>query len=223
MLKYGKNIVFNPKVLHPLNIDRQSLDLIPRKSSVLDIGCATGFIGNYLKKHKNCKITGVELGKNEAKIAKNRINKLIVGNIEDEQTIYKIKEKYDIVFASSVIEHLKDPLGALKTWKKFIKKEGFLIVTTSNIAHWSIRLKLLRGNFNYEDYGILDNTHLRFYTIKTFKKLVRDSGYNIDYFSIDPVSGGFPKLCKILSIFFPNIFAYQMLIVAKPWHANVSE
>lgn len=216
MLKYGKKINFNPERLNPLNIDRQSTELIPERSRVLDIGCATGFIGRYLKSKKKCEVWGIELGKEEAREAKKYLDKIIVGDIEDIGTANQIKGKFDIVFASAIVEHLKEPGESLKHWKKFIKKNGKLIITTSNIAHWSQRLSLLKGEFEYKDYGILDNTHLHFYTPTTFRKLLKESGYNIEHFSIDPVGGGIPRISKILSKIFPNIFAYQMLILASP-------
>lgn len=215
MLKYGKNISFNPDKLDLLNIDRQSISQIPPGSSVLEIGCATGFMGEYLIKNKGCTVLGVEYRKDEVRMARGRLNKVIQGDIEDRNTIMRIKEKYDIVFASAIIEHLKDPWSALRTWRTFLKKTGYLIITTSNIAHWSIRLKILQGKFDYEEYGILDNTHLHFFTIDSFRTLLIDSGYRIDYFSIDSVGGGFPRLSKFFSRFLPNFFAYQMLIKAR--------
>lgn len=217
MLKYGKNTVFNPARLDPLNIDRQSADLVPKRAKVLEIGCATGFIGEFLIKKKNCYVVGVELGKDEAKEARKRLSKVIEGDIEDPKVLRLIDNNgFDIVFASAIIEHLKDPWNALRNWNKFLKREGFLIITTSNIAHWSVRLKLLKGGFDYQEYGILDNTHLRFFTTKTFRKLAKDCGYKIEHSSIDPVGGGVPRISKILSRFWPNLFAYQMLIKAKP-------
>lgn len=218
MLKYGKNIIFNPKKLNSLNIDRQSVSFIPQGSRVLEIGCATGFMGEYFIKKKHCEVIGVEKGKEEAKIARTKLTQVVEGDIENIETIQKLEllGKFDVVFASALIEHLKDPWKAIKTWKRFLKRNGVLIITTSNIAHWSIRFHILRGRFDYEEYGILDNTHLRFFTVDTFKKLVVDSGYIIDHFSIDPVGGGFPKISKMLSKLWPNLFAYQMLVVAKP-------
>lgn len=223
MLKYGKNINFDPKRLDPLNIDRQSIELIPNNSKVLEIGCATGFMGKYLRREKHCYVVGIEKGIDEVKEAKKSLNKVIDGDVEEKIILARIGGKFDVVLASAVIEHLKDPWGALISWKKFLKKDGYLIITTSNIAHWSIRLQLLMGKFNYQEYGILDNTHLHFFTTETFKKLVKDCGYKIEYFSIDPVGGGLPKVSKVLSRFWPNLFAYQMLIKASPLHTNSSE
>ena len=215
MLKYGRNKKFNPHILHRLSIDRQTIELIPRASRVLDIGCATGFMGEYLKKEKDCSVVGIELGRDEALQAKKVLDYVIIGNAEDEDVINKVKGKFDVVIASAIIEHLKDPWSALRLWRRLLSKNGLLIVTTSNITHWSTRASILKGNFDYKDYGILDNTHLRFFNTKTFPKLVKDSGFNVVKFSIDPVGGGFPKISLFLSKYFPNLFAYQMLIMAR--------
>lgn len=214
MLKYGKNILFDPKKLHPLNVDRQTAELIADNSSVLDIGCATGFLGEYLIKHKGCTVDGVDLGIEEAREAKKKLRNVYIGDIEDKETIRKITGKYDVVNASAIIEHLKDPWIALKSWKKFLKKDGHIIVSTSNIAHFSTRLHLIKGKFEYQEYGILDNTHLRFFTYESFQKLLTDCGYRIDSVQIDAVGGGYPRISKILSKFFPNMFAYQTVIKA---------
>lgn len=214
MLKYYKNKRFDPSRLEPLNVDRLSTSLISDKSKVLEIGCATGFMGEYLMKKKKCEVVGVDLGHEEAKEARKRLTSVVEGDIEKEDTLKKIKGKYDVVFASALIEHLKDPNLAVKKWKKFLKKNGFLIVTTPNIAHWSMRASLLSGRFDYQEYGILDNTHLHFFTTDTFKKLFIENGYQIDKFLIDSVGGGYPRISKLLSRYFPNLFAYQMVVKA---------
>ncbi len=218
MLKYGNNTSsFKPEKLHKLNVDRQSASLIENGSRVLEIGCATGFMGEYLIKNKNCTVIGVELGQDEAAIAKKKLTKVLIGNIESDIIKREINAlgKFDVVFASALLEHLKDPWDALKTWKKFLKKGGYIVISTSNIAHWSMRLKILKGEFAYQEYGILDNTHLRFFTYKTFQDLMKECGFSIEYLGIDPVGGGYPKISKIGSKIFPNLFAYQMVIKAR--------
>ncbi|MGE5041739.1 MAG: class I SAM-dependent methyltransferase [Candidatus Levyibacteriota bacterium] len=214
MLKYGKNKKFNPSLLSSHNIDRKTAALIPEGSKVLDIGCATGFLGDYLMKQKACVVDGLEMGTEEAKIAKNNLRYVYIGNAENKGDLNKIKQKYDVVNASALIEHLKDPLAALKEWKKLLRKDGSLILSTSNIAHFSMRLSLLRGKFDYKDYGILDNTHLRLFTIDSFKQIVQEAGYTIDIFDIDAEGGGFPRVSILGSKLFPGLFAYQMLIKA---------
>lgn len=213
-MKYSHPEKFIPEKLHPLNIGVQAVNLVPGGLKVLEIGGADGFISEYLQKKKNCRVVGVEKNEEAVLKAQKRGLLMVLGDIEEEivqEEILKLGQ-FDLIFSLALIEHLKDPGRVLKQWQKFLKKEGILIISTSNIAHWSARLKILSGKFEYQDYGIFDNTHLKFFTTETFKKLVSDSGYMIKYFSVDPVGGGFPKISKFLAKFFPNLFAYQMVI-----------
>lgn len=216
-MKYGKNTpTFDPKRLSSHNINKQSMQMVPEGSRVLEIGCATGFMGEYLIKKKKCKVYGVELGLDEARQAKKKLTHVVVGDVENKETILKIKklEKFDVVYAAALIEHLKDPWEALRVWKTFLKTGGHIIISTSNITHWSQRLKFLKGTFTYTEFGILDNTHLRFFTTNSFKKLVTDTGYTIERFGIDAEGGGYPRVSLLGSKIFPNVFAYQMVIKA---------
>lgn len=215
MLKYGKNIKFDPEKLHPYNIDRQSVNLVPTGSKVLEIGCATGFMGEYLIKKKKCIVTGVEMRLEEAKIAQAKLSQVVVGNIEYPEIQKKIDKDFDVVLASALVQHLVTPQDSLRVWKKFLKKDGVLIITCSNIVHWTTRLQILRGKFEYQEYGLLDNTHLKFFTPQTFKALVESADYIIEHFSIDAVGGGKPKISRFLSHFFPGLFTYQMVIKAR--------
>lgn len=217
-MKYGKfTRKYNPQAFHPLNIDRQSLDQVPKGSKVLDIGCASGFMGEYLQDKKQCTVIGVEMGNDEAKDARKKLSKVVLGDIESKETILKVKKdgQFDVILACAIIEHLKNPTQALITWKSFLKPDGILIITTPNIAHWSMRFSIMRGRFNYSEYGILDNTHLHFFTPDTFKDSIKIAGYKIEKYAFDAVGGGYPKVSLLGSLLFPNIFAYQMLIVAK--------
>ncbi len=216
-MKYFFEGKFNPKDFHPLNVDVQSIALVPAKSRVLEIGCADGFLGEYLKKEKKCEVLGVEIDAEAVKKATSRTIEAICGDVENEKIVKKIDNlgKFDVVLALAVIEHLKDPKKALQKWQNFLKKDGRLIISTSNIANWSARLKILHGNFTYEDYGLFDRTHLHFFTLNSFKKLIEESGYLIKDLKIDPVGGGMPKVSLILAKFMPNLFAYQMVIKAK--------
>ncbi|HNP89652.1 MAG: bifunctional 3-demethylubiquinone-9 3-methyltransferase/ 2-octaprenyl-6-hydroxy phenol methylase [Microgenomates group bacterium ADurb.Bin219] len=216
-MKYFYKGKFNLQKLHPLNIDYQTVSRIPCGCRVLEIGCADGFMGEYLMKKKKCSLVGVEIDQKAGKKARARGLEIIEGDIEQPEVYRKLKifPPFDIILASSIIEHLKEPGQSLVNWKKFLKTNGFLIVTVPNIAHWAARLKILSGKFDYEKYGIFDENHLRFFTEKSFKKLISSAGYKIEFFGIDPVGGGFPKISRFLSLFFPKLFAYQMIIKAK--------
>jgi len=211
---------FNPQTLDSENIDRLALEEVPFGSLVLDIGCATGFMGEYLFKKKKCFVYGIDNREGELVKAKKRLTKAILLDIEKEGSVKNIlkeskSEKFDVILATSVIEHLRNPSLFLENCKKLLKPQGIIIVSTPNIAHWTIRLSLLRGNFNYEEYGILDNTHLHLFTIKTFCQLFEKNRYKIKELLIDSVGGGYPRISKFFSKWFPGIFAYQILIVAR--------
>lgn len=210
---------FNPRNLSPHNIDRQAVEEIPAGSFVLDIGCATGFMGRYLREKKNCIVVGLEMRGEEARKARKVLNEVIEGDVQDPLITRDVlaitqRRKFDIVLATSLIEHVVSPDNAVKVMMKLLKADGKLVVTTPNVAHWSMRLSLLRGKFDYSDYGILDNTHVHFFTIKTFRELFERNGLKVQKLQIDAEGGGFPRISLALAPFLPNVFAYQMLVVA---------
>ena len=217
-IKYD-SLRFDPSSYDSHNIDRLATEQVPENSFVLDIGCATGFMGAYLKEEKGCVVYGVEERKGEYEKARKVLDKVIQGDIEKNETIQKVlletrNKKFDVILATSLIEHLKAPENFLKNIKGLLGKDGIVIITTPNIAHWSTRLSLLKGKFEYSEYGILDKTHLHFFTPATYKKLFKDSGFAITYYAIDDVGGGYPRFSMVFSNFFPSLFTYQMLIVA---------
>ena len=221
----------------PLWADYQVVQLIKPGSTVLEIGCATGYIGKFLKEKMNCKMYGIEIDREAAEIARPYYEKIIIGDVENENILNQLSVQYfDYILCMNVLEHLKNPKDVLIKLKKFIKPNGYLIATIPNIAHWAIRLKLLYGNFDYEkglfgtDHGkgIIDETHLRFFTLKTMKKLFLDTGYKIEYYSFDPdkgipkfhglllrLSGGWKFLKRIYSIL-PTLFGFQFIFKVKP-------
>lgn len=211
---------FDLKDLDPQNIDRLAVERVPENSLVLDVGCATGFMGEYLIRKKKCRVYGVEQRSKEAELAKKKLTKVILADIEHGDSVDQIldvskNEKFDVILATSLVEHLKDQSLFIKSCKKLLKPNGIMLISTPNIAHWTIRLSLLKGNFDYTEYGILDDTHLHFFTIKTFRKLFEENNCTVKELVIDPVGGGYPKISRLLANLLPAIFAYQILIVAK--------
>lgn len=87
--------------------------------------------------------------------------------------------KFAVVFMSQVIEHIADPQDLLTKLRDWIMPGGSLVVSTCNVAHWRIRLNILCGRWEYTDYGILDRTHLRFFTVHSFRRLLAECGFNI--------------------------------------------
>lgn len=214
-LKYAYSGKFDPQKLGSLNIDKQSTQLMPQSSKVLELGCATGFMSRYFSEVKGCQVYGVEIDPQMARKAKANCHKVIVGDLDKLQTWQQIKKyaPFDVVFVSSVIEHLKHPHAALCSAGQVLKPSGLLIITTPNIAHWRMRLQLLQGKWDYQQYGTLDNTHLRFFTYFTFPLAVKTAGFSLEHIGIDPAGG--IKYFNWFAKHFPNLYAHQIVIKAR--------
>lgn len=158
---------FNPD---PYHTHMKVLQRVVSGSSVLEIGCASGYFSQKLQE-KNCKVIAIEKNK-QSSVTCQKETKVKVLNIDVlEIEKYLKKNKFDYIILADVLEHLEDPYLALIILKKYLKKEGKMIISVPNIANFTIRLNLLWGNFNYQKWGIMDKTHLHFFTNKTARKL----------------------------------------------------
>lgn len=229
--KYKKNEV---KYVEKINLrDKNNsltkiITLIGKNKIVLEFGCSTGYMSRVLKKN-GCRVTGVDINPYAAKIAQRHCEKIIVGDIETINYEKMLgKSLFDAIVFADTLEHLKDPKSVLLKVRKFLKNEGKLILSIPNIAHASTRLELLTGDFEYEKTGILDESHLRFFTKKSIVRLLDSCGCYINH--MDAVSKGLTKktiqkfLSKIginadsniIKIFNqPEALAYQYIIVAS--------
>lgn len=156
-------------------------DLIRDNSSVLDIGCSSGYFDKILIENKKCVVDGIEIDAEDAERAKKICRSVIVGNIEDSGfPLNSIEEKYDYILFIDVLEHLVNPSTALMRVKSLLKDNGKIIFSIPNMANGSIRLQLLQGNFDYEKEGLLDATHLHYYTGKSIQDyIIKDSGLKL--------------------------------------------
>jgi len=205
-IKYRYHGKFDPELLQSDNIDRLSTTLVPNYSKVLELGCANGYMSRYFKLKKHCSVIGVDINP--------LVKPTIVGDLNLISTWKKIKVKkpFDVVFASAILEHLLQPELTLQLIKSVLKTKGILIVTLPNISHWRQRLDCLLGRFEYQDYGQLDRTHLRFFNYFTAQKLITAAGFKIKSISYDPAGG--IKYLNWLVKYWPNLYAYQICIEA---------
>ncbi|MDP5338356.1 MAG: glycosyltransferase [Nodularia sp. (in: cyanobacteria)] len=159
---------------------KKMLHFIGEGKEVADFGCATGLLANFLQK-KDCIVTGIEINPDAAKVAEKFCQKVIVADL-DFVSITKIlpTEKFDVVIFGDILEHLRNPWKVLEETKSILKEHGFVVASIPNIAHGAIRLALLKGKFEYTNLGILDDTHLRFFTRVTSQELFKSTGYFID-------------------------------------------
>lgn len=168
------------------------LHLVEPKSKVLDIGCSSGNFGETLIREKKCIVDGIELDHKDAQEARKKLRNVFELNIETD-SLDEITEKYDYVYFGDVIEHLVNPSAALMRLGTLFKnkKQAKVLFSLPNMSHVSVRLMLLNGKFEYGKTGLLDNTHLHFYTLYELNRVFNRAGMEIAHF--DPVTKDYPK------------------------------
>lgn len=162
--------------------------MIPERSEVLDVGCSSGNFGAELIKQKKCTVDGIEIDDSDFQKAKRKLNKVYKLNVEKPLAL---KKKYDFVYFGDVIEHLVDPVAALKNVQAVLKPEGKILFSIPNMTHVGVRLLLLSGEFEYSETGLLDKTHLHFYSQEEVYRVFEEAGYQIDHF--DFIAKDLPK------------------------------
>jgi 2-polyprenyl-3-methyl-5-hydroxy-6-metoxy-1,4-benzoquinol methylase len=156
--------------------------LIPEgPHTILDLGCGTGLFGRNLKEQNKAReIVGVEIFKQAADEAAKYYKKVYHGDVEQLNLNYK--DYFDFVICGDILEHLKDPWTMLRRIKSWLKAGGRLLVSIPNLRYWTVLKDLvLCGDWEYRDAGILDRTHLRFFTKKSFLNAMAKAGFSISY------------------------------------------
>jgi 2-polyprenyl-3-methyl-5-hydroxy-6-metoxy-1,4-benzoquinol methylase len=202
--------------------------MVGSNQDVLDIGCGEGFFASELAKSGN-RIIGVD---NLPSPPRRSMDQYFTADLDEglQSTIDKLQGKrFDKVLLLDVLEHLRRPERILKQCHEVLKPEGRLVVSLPNVANITVRLMLLLGRFNYQERGILDKTHLRFFTGSTARCLLEENGYSIveqreSVMPIELLLGASPRsvfmriLNRTLALVtrvMPGLFGYQIIFVAK--------
>jgi len=154
------------------------LRLVGQDKSVLEIGPATGYLSRRFVE-AGCRVTGIEVDEECARCAEQSGVQLIRGSVEDEEVLGQIRATFDVVVLADVLEHLTWPERTLLRMQRFLNPGGYAVVSLPNIANWKTRIGLLFGRFDYQDEGILDRTHLRFFTRRSAEAMIREAGYEV--------------------------------------------
>lgn len=158
------------------------VELVGHSKRVLEIGCASGYMSEFLARQRDCRVTGIELNPRAAADAAAHCE-VVVADVEGD-ALDRIAGRFDVIICADVLEHLRDPLRVLRVLRDRLSKNGYLLVSLPNVAHWEVRRALLFGRFDYTRTGILDDTHLRFFTYDTALRLLHDAGLDIDRFDL---------------------------------------
>jgi methionine biosynthesis protein MetW len=186
MSKYSNNIP--PDIMAGIG---WFFDEIPEGSTLLDVGCSTGYYGKFIRDKKKCKVYGIEVSSDKEE-AKDVLDGVYSFDLDQNKWPKELADhKYDVIFLGDVIEHVKDPCHVLKKINPLLAEGGKIYISTPNIAHISVRLELLAGNFEYEKMGILDSTHLKYFTKRSLAELIDSAGYSIE--RIDSSESDFPR------------------------------
>lgn len=184
----------------------QIIGLVGINKKVLDVGCSTGYLSSKFKEN-GCYVVGIEADLESANTAKKFCDEIVIGDIEQMEKLQYPDNYFDCIVVADILEHLKYPEKALLALKRYLNPKGFIVASLPNIARIDIRLNLLFGKFDYTETGILDKTHLRFFTLAGAKKFLTNCGYKI--LQVD-FTGRFRKL-KLFS----KLTAFQFIILAK--------
>lgn len=204
--KYRQGDVEDPKSPHHLLVAWASTG-----KRVLDAGCAQGYLSRHLSE-RGCEVDGVELDPTSARAAEAYCRKVLCGSLNDDATWARIEGNYDVVIFGDVLEHLLDSEQALRRSRGLLAPGGRVIVSLPNIANARIRLSLLFGNWEYADSGILDRTHLRFFTLKSAREMFARCGFKVSRWA-GAAGGRTPRFLLRLR---PQLFAPQFVFELAP-------
>jgi len=202
---------------------------VPRGSRVLDVGCGTGCNSEVVALDCGVTLIGIEPDADRVAKAQKRGLNVIHGYLSEH--FFEEHGNFDVVLFVDVLEHLANPGALLEMVRPGLSPNGRIIVSVPNVAHWSVRWALLRGNFNYEEFGIMDATHLRWFTRYTLTKLFERTGYEVVttdstlglqlgcYTNNRPFRWMAPalrrKIARYMARHIPGMFACQHIFVVK--------
>ncbi len=203
------------------------IELIARHAkggTLLDLGAAGGELGSALRNRFQRSI-GFEYNVDCAGELKGRFDQIVIADLD---RVTQLPSNVDAIVLADVLEHLRNPAAALRLVRAALKDDGHAFISVPNIANITMRLGLLLGIFEYRERGILDRTHLRFYTARTFKREVESAGFRIletrgtsvpvrlviGRFTPDAILRVLERLLVWTTRLWRSLFAYQIVVVA---------
>jgi 2-polyprenyl-3-methyl-5-hydroxy-6-metoxy-1,4-benzoquinol methylase len=202
-----------------------AVGLVPPNARVLEFGCATGYMSEVLTTRFSCSVTGVELSPESAELARRYCDRVVVGDAETLDLEHTLAgARFDAVMFADVLEHLREPRVVLQRVRPMLAEGGAVIASIPNVAHASVRLALLAGEFRYREAGLLDRTHLRFFTRESIQDLFEASGYvvthwlrrrlSIEESEVGPPARTVPETVRAWIVADPEATTYQFVVRA---------
>ena len=143
---------------------------------MLELGAAVGLMTEIMHQW-GIAVTAVEIDPTAKDLLSRSAKQVLIGDLDDPKTLEPLETaRFDVVLATDVLEHLKDPLRCLKQATQFVEADGRVILSIPNFAHGDVRLSLLAGAFEYSELGLLDRTHIKFFTRRSLENLIAAAG-----------------------------------------------
>ena len=226
----GETLLYRRFSRDPQDVHRMAVEMAGNAARVMDVGCGAGEVGGLLK-GRGSYVVGVEVDPEAAASAREVLDEVIVNRAERFHR-EDLVGTFDTIMLLDVLEHVPDPFLALANVRKYLTNGGSLIISIPNVGNWTVRKMILKGNFYYEDYGILDRTHLRFFTWDSFTRLLDEARLRVTEvryaFWLDShhyLRWYFAPLTRLkllkpvvtkLGWRYPRLFAFQFLVKAVP-------
>ncbi len=202
----------------PHSSHQQVLDRARGAAHVLDVGCSAGVLARDLVAQGSI-VDGIEHDPRAAQEARSVCRQVLVGDLETME-IGLPAAAYDVILCADIIEHLRSPAAALVKLRPLLKPRASLVVSVPNIANWSMRVTHLLGRWDYQDRGLMDRTHLHFFTHRTIRQVLEAAGYQVENVDVscplpvlrrEPFTGAAHWLARRRK----NLLAYQFIVTAR--------
>jgi O-antigen biosynthesis protein len=209
--------------------------LVGKNKTILEIGCGPGSQSKVFKEELECAVVGIEIDPARAENARNYCREVHVANLDTDDIGSLLKgERFDVIVCADVLEHLKNPEAVLCKLKEFLRPDGYLVASIPNVTHASIVYAMIHGRFEYQSEGLLDSTHIRFFSCASALSLIEYSGYWVSElqkarsapkhteFKTTPISSEDKQILAIISSRNPDAETYQFVVKAYPMNNSIS-
>ncbi len=196
-----------------------------RGGTLVDLGAAGGELGEAIRDHFQRRL-GFEFEIANMPALRNRFDAAVIADLEK---LKRLPANADAIVVADVLEHLRDAPALLALVRSALARDGKIFVSVPNIANITVRIGLLFGVFQYRERGILDNTHLRFYTLRTIRQEIENAGFRVlairgssvplrliaGRWTPEPIVRAGERILSVVTRMWRALFAYQIIIVAE--------